>query len=201
MDTEPQIVFEHMAASESLRTLILDELGKLEKFFGRIIAARVVVNAPPRERGKDYMFCTSVHLTLPGGRDVAVSQEPNSGRHYETAQAAIRDACDAARRRLQDEVRLMEGRVKAHSERAEQLGRVARLMTEDGFGFIETDGGHEVFFTRAKVKHKAFNSLKVGAAVYFNEEMGSSGPVATSVRLAPSNAEASAPSLNSPDRV
>ncbi len=184
METAPQIVFEHMDTSDAARQRVLAELDDLEKFFGRITSARVTLSPPPKEHHKGYLWRASIHLVLPGGREVAASNNPHPGRPEDDIYSAIEGAFAVARRQLQDEVRQMEGRVKSHELGTEQIGQVARIMPEDGFGFIVTPSGHEVFFSQKKVKHHAFREMKIGTRVYFEEEMGDKGPLATTVRIA-----------------
>ena len=184
METDPQIVFEHMDPSDALRQRVLQELAGLEQIFDRIISARVSMSAPPREHKKGYLYRTNIHLVLPGGREVAVSNNPQSSRVEHDLYTSVQDAFEVARRQLQDEVRQMEGKVKTHVGGVEQIGQVVRLFPEDGYGFIVTPAGHEVFFSRKKVRHSAFGDMQIGTRVYFEEELGDQGPVATTVRIA-----------------
>lgn len=184
METDPQIVFEHMAPSDALYNRVLQELADLERFYGRITSARVSMTPPPQEHKKGYLYRTNIHLVLPGGREVAVSHNPHADRAELNMYSSIQDAFKVARRQLQDEVRQMEGKVKKHAGGPEQAGRVVRLFTEDGYGFISTPSGHEVFFSQKKVRHNGFTELHIGTPVYFEEEMGDQGPVATTVRIA-----------------
>jgi cold shock CspA family protein len=186
METEPQIVFEHMAPDERVKDLVGEELAKLEQFFGRITSAHIFVSAPPEGRPREALYRANLRLLMPGGREVVISHDPDKFRYKENAATAVRDAFDAARRQLQDQAGVMDGKVKQHTDPGPlQLGRVARLMREEGYGFIETEAGHEVFFTRHKVKHGAYDRLALDMAVHFEEEMGDDGPVATLVRIAP----------------
>lgn len=182
METEPQIVFEHMESSEALRQRVLQELADLERVFDRITSARVSLNAPPREHRKGYLYRTNIHLVLPGGREVAVSSNPHEDRAEHDMYSSIQDAFAVARRQLQDEVRLMEG--KANAAGPEQAGQVVRIFPDQGYGFIETPSGHEVFFSQRKVRHNGFREMQVGTPVYFEEELGDEGPLASSVRIA-----------------
>lgn len=184
METDPKIVFEQMDTSDALRERVLQELADLEQIYGRITSARVSLSAPPREHKKGYLYRTNIHLVLPGGREVAVSHNPQAGRAEHDMYSSIQDAFEAARRQLRDEVRQMEGKVKTHAGGVEQIGQVIRIFPEDGYGFIVTPSGHEVFFSQKKVKHNGFGQMQIGTRVYFEEEMGDKGPLATTVRIA-----------------
>jgi len=93
----------------------------------------------------------------------------------------LRDAFDAARRKLQDYAR-RRGAVKALEARPH--GRVSRMFQEKGYGFLETPDGREVYFHRNSVLELGFDHLQVGDRVYFAEGEGEKGPQASTVRLA-----------------
>jgi len=99
-------------------------------------------------------------------------------KHHADALAALREIMYAehephARRRLEDVVREARGDVKAHSPSCH--GTVARLDTEDGFGFIQTEDGRELYFTRESVVHPLFEHLLEGTEVQFIEEPAGEG--------------------------
>ncbi len=65
---------------------------------------------------------------------------------------------------------------------AENHGHVAKFVAGEGYGFIETADGREVYFHRNSVLDDAFEHLTVGSEVRFVEEMGEKGPQASTVR-------------------
>ena len=73
----------------------------------------------------------------------------------------------------------MQGQVKRHE--AAPQGRVARLFPEEGYGFIESVDGREIYFHRNAVVNGGFERLAVGAAVRFAEASGDKGPQASTV--------------------
>ena len=62
-------------------------------------------------------------------------------------------------------------------------GHVAKFVAGEGYGFIETADGREVYFHRNSVLDDAFEHLTVASEVRFVEEMGEKGPQANTVRL------------------
>jgi cold shock CspA family protein len=94
---------------------------------------------------------------------------------------AIRDAFDAARRHLQDQVRKARGDVKHHEEMP--TARVSTLFPDRGYGFLTTFDGREIYFHEHSVLGDKFTSLKVGMEVHFVEEPGEKGPQASTVRV------------------
>jgi cold shock CspA family protein len=54
-------------------------------------------------------------------------------------------------------------------------------LAGQGYGFIETADGREVYFHRNSVRDDAFEHLTVASEVRFVEEMGEKGPQAKRV--------------------
>lgn len=64
-------------------------------------------------------------------------------------------------------------------------GTIKRLVRDRGFGFIKDDGGQEWFFHRSAVSgDAAFEQLREGQRVSFEEEPSAKGPRANNIRAA-----------------
>ncbi|NIX77516.1 HPF/RaiA family ribosome-associated protein [Microvirga terricola] len=181
MQVEAQIDFQGFAATERLRTLIEEKIEDLEEFYGRITACRFVMKAPGQHHQKGGLFEVNIHLVLPDGRDVSVERTPPEDERFSDPVFAINDAFNRARRRLQDEARRMRGQVKAHEP--QPIATVKSLQLEEGYGFLETEDGREIYFHRNSVLDDAFTHLKPGVRVTFAEEMGDEGPQASTVKI------------------
>lgn len=61
-------------------------------------------------------------------------------------------------------------------------GKVKWFNAEKGFGFIEVDGGEDVFVHFSAIQSEGFKTLEEGQAVSFEVVEGARGPQAANVK-------------------
>ena len=72
---------------------------------------------------------------------------------------------------------------------------IKRLITDRGFGFIQSAEGTDLFFHRSELQGVEFSTLREGQEVEFEKGQGSDGrPAAVKVRLAETQVEEELPS-------
>jgi cold shock CspA family protein len=174
-----QVSFSNMTPSDAVRARVEELAGRLDRFHGRITSCRVVVRAPNRRQRKGRLYHVSVDLTLPG-HEIAINRDPPENQAHEDVYVAIRDAFEAAVRRLEDIARERRGDVKAHEP--EPQGKIARLFPDRSYGFIEDEDLGEIYFHANSVAGAGFAKLKVGTAVRYRAEPGDKGLQATIVK-------------------
>jgi len=186
-----QITFRNVDASPTVEAKIRERAHELEQFFGRIVSCRVVVEAPKRRHRGD-LYHIRVDLKVPG-KEIVVQRDPPEHQAHQDIYVAVRDCFDAVRRQLEDHVRQRRGDVKAHE--VPSHGRIASLIAEQDYGFIDASDGSEVYFHRNAVTDGGFERLKVGDEVRFTLHAGEGekGPQASSVALIGKHHLASAP--------
>ena len=180
METPLQITFREIAQSDAVEARIREKAAKLERHYKRIMSCSVVVEATHRRGHRGRIFDIHIDLRVPGG-ELVVSRQPGADHAHEDIYVAIRDAFRAAERQLEDYARRQAGQTKSHE--APLHGRVAKLMAAEGYGFIETSEGLELYFHEHSVTNGAFGQLEVGSEVrYVNAAaQGDDGPQASSV--------------------
>jgi len=179
-----QISFRNMDASDAVEARIREKARILDRLYDRMSACRVTVEAPHRHHHKGNLYRVRIDLTVPGG-ELAVDRSPPERHAHEDVYVAIRDAFDAAVRRLEDYARRQRGDTKART--TADIGRVARLIAGADYGFIEMADGEEIYFHRHSVVGDRFGDLTVGATVSVVTAMGEKGPQATTVHLLSNN--------------
>jgi len=179
MQVPLQITFRHMDTSPALEARIRQRAQELEHFYNRITSCHVTVESRRRQR-QGNLFEVRIDLVVPG-REIVVGRERGVNHAHEDAHVAVRDAFDAARRRIEDHVRHERGDVKVHA--VPDHGRVVRLLPDRDGGFIATASGEEVYFHRNSVTDGSFDALEIGDEVRFvaREAESAAGPQASTV--------------------
>jgi cold shock CspA family protein len=198
MKSELQITYRNMKPSAEIEKWIHAEAAKLDTLYSRVMGCRVSVEVPHRHHRKGSPYHIRIDLTVPGG-EIVVKREPSlnaRARHlgereskkqsevkvpHKELRQAINDAFKAAGRRLQDYARRQRGDIKSPTLLPQ--ARVSKILPQEGYGFLTSDDGREIYFHKNSVLGRAFPRLRVGTTVRFVEESGEKGPQASTVRI------------------
>jgi cold shock CspA family protein/ribosome-associated translation inhibitor RaiA len=198
MATPIEITFKNMDHSEFIERRVHKEAAKLDHFFGQTSSIHVVIEPETHSQRSGNLYRVGVHIKAPPGKSIDVGraepqthgqQHPHDEDAYDKgahggAYLAIRDAFAAARRQLQDHARRIDGRVKTHEPPLH--GRVTRLVPGvEGYGFVTTNDGREIYFHQNSVTGDGFKRLHEGSEVrvVVAENEGEQGPHASTVTL------------------
>jgi len=173
MELPLQITALNLVLSPAEERAIRAAAAKLDEFAPRILSCRVAIEVP-KDRGRSgRQYRIHVKLDVPG-EEIVVRR-----RSDEAIPTALQKAFKAVGRRLQDHVRRQRGDVKL--PRRAPRGVVTRLLPWEGYGFLTSSDGREIYFDRRSVLNDAFDRLEVGAEVRYVEEIGEQGPQASTV--------------------
>ncbi|MCF8061137.1 MAG: cold shock domain-containing protein, partial [Deltaproteobacteria bacterium] len=89
------------------------------------------------------------------------------------------DALERQVKRLKDK---QQGEVKKHPGQ-EVGGMVNKIFAGEGYGFIRSVDGRDIYFHRNAVLDNDFDRLDIGTGVRFVEEEGEEGPQASTVQI------------------
>jgi len=162
-----QITLRDIPHSAAVETAIREKAAKLDHFYTHIMSCRVMVEIPGKHPHQGKQFNVRIDITVPGN-EIVVNRD-----HHEDVYVALRDAFDAAKRQLEDYSHKQRRDTKTHEPAFH--GRVARMFPEQGYGFIETPDGQELYFSRENLANVDFDSLQAGVEVQFLEEPAAEG--------------------------
>ena len=176
-----KITYRNIDPSPAVEADIRKHAEKLEEFDARIQWCNVSVEALGKHQQKGRQYKIAVNLGLPGTTITANRAGPHDPAHKDIY-VAIRDAFGALGRQVEDHARIRRADVKTHE--TPESGRVVRLFPDEGYGFIETASGEEIYFHRNSVVEGEFPALDVGSEVRLEIAYGESekGPQATTVK-------------------
>lgn len=176
-----EIRFHKMETSPAVEARIREKAAALERFSDRVTSCRVTVEQEHRHHHKGNLFRVRLDVGVPGG-EIAITRTGPKDHAHEDVYVAIRDAFDAAVRRLEEHVREHRSRVKSHD--VPRHGTVRMVDREGGFGFVDTTEG-EIYFHRNSVVDDQFDALEPGSEVRLEvaERESVEGWQATTVRL------------------
>jgi len=170
-----QITARDISLSEVVEADIREKAAKLDSLYDKIVRCRVILEGPVQHHRRGGPFKVRIDLTVPG-TELVVNHQANQDLYV-----AIRDAFDAAQRQLENYGRRQRGQVKTHE--AIPHAQVSKLFPQEGYGFLETPDGREVYFHQNSVLAPGFDHLEVGTEVRFTEEQGLEGPQASTVTI------------------
>lgn len=185
MQTPLELSFNGLDASPAVETRIRERVARLDRLFPGITSCHVAVDSHHRSEGggrsKAVAYDVRIELRVPG-TELAVSRKPGNRHAHTDIHVAVRDSFDAMERQLKAYADRLHREVKTHPEPLQ--GKVARLFRDQGYGFIATTDGREVYFHRNSVIDEGFFGLDVGSPVQLSVVDGESpqGTQATTVR-------------------
>lgn len=154
-----QITIRDMPTSESLLSHLTKKAEKLEQFYHRIHRCRIVINIPQKHKHQGKLFRVCIDLSVPG-KQLIVNRKLS-----EDIYVAIRDAFLAVERQLETYAGKIRGDVKTHD--GVNFGYVKKLFADEGYGFIQSAEGEELYFSLSNVAYPQFDNLEIGDIVHF----------------------------------
>jgi len=90
-------------------------MAKLEQFCDHIIGCRVAVEAEHHHQHQGNLYKIRIDLSVPH-KQIVVSRDHHDKQSHEDIYVALRDAFEAAKRQLEEHMRIQRGEVKNHRE-------------------------------------------------------------------------------------
>ncbi len=186
MQVPLEIAFHNIESSEWAENEIRSRAAELEEIYGRLISCRVRVDQRADNRTGTIPPVVRIELGIPGYKDLVVSHEPEHlQRKFQRPDLhnAIHEAFRIAERRLRELKQQRGGRTKEpyHDSENQSLGQVAEMAPDRDQGFLMTKEGGLLYFHRNALLSGDFDKLRIGDEVYYVDDVGDTGPIATKV--------------------
>src|ERR671918_639744 len=178
MQVPLNVTFRNVGKSDAIEDLIQKQATKLERVCDHIVSCRIAVEKPQEHQRSGNPFRVRIDVTVPPEHEIIVTREAGEGDLHEELSTVIRDAFAAMRRQLRKLVEKQRRDVKAHPEQ-EVGGFIVRLFPEEGYGFIKSLNGREIYFHKNSLLGNGFDHLNIGTGVQWVEEQGDKGPQAS----------------------
>lgn len=177
-----QVVYHQVDKSDAIDALIREQVDKLEQVCDHIIGCRVAVEEPHRHVGRGIRnWRVRISVTVPPQHELVVAREGQEAGLKGDLETVILDAFDSMLRKLDELSAIQSRQIKSHPDQDVQAF-VSQLF--DDYGFLRTLDDREIYFHRNSIiSGDAFEDLRVGMGVSFNETEGDEGPQASSVRI------------------
>lgn len=182
MEVPLEITFRGVDKNDDIEDLIFAKVAKLEKICDHIVSCKVAVESPHEHQQSGSPFRVRINMRVPPGHDLVVKRESTEGYLHEKLPVVLAGAFDAAFRQLKKLVEKQQGQVKTHAQQ-DNTAFVIRLNADEGYGFIKTREGRELYFHRNSVLNDDFDRLVVGTGVRFAAAKGEEGPQASTVQI------------------
>jgi ribosomal subunit interface protein len=101
MNTPLKITYHGVDASPAIEARIHERVARLERFHSRITSCDVAIEEPHRQHKKGNLFSVRLLIRTPTG-DVVINRAGPEDHAHEDFYVALRDAFDAAQRKLED---------------------------------------------------------------------------------------------------
>ena len=100
MNTPVEVHFHGIEKSEAIERRVREKVAKLERHFGRMTSCRIGIEAPQRTPQKPKVFQIKIEIGVPRRGHIVISHERKGSHANEELALAIRDAFDAALRKV-----------------------------------------------------------------------------------------------------
>jgi ribosome-associated translation inhibitor RaiA len=95
-----EVSFHGIEKSDAVEQQVRDRIAKLKKYFGRMTSCRVAIEVPQRTPEKPKVYQVKIEIGVPRRAPVVVSHERTGSHASVELPRAIRDAFEAALRKV-----------------------------------------------------------------------------------------------------
>lgn len=184
MQIPPEITYRDVEKTNTLDTLVNEKIAKLERLCDYINGCHIAIEKIHDRPRSGSPYRVRIDITVPPNHELVADSTPSEQNQYVEVDTVIRDAFSKIERQLKELTQKQRESEKTKGVSMQDTDAlVVRLFEQDGYGFIKSFDGQEIYFHRNSVLHDGFDRLEIGTGVRFAVEEGEQGPQATSVQI------------------
>ena len=176
------ISYQGLSRSKAIEELIRNDAAKLEKVCDNLISCRVGLRLDQKSSTSGNEYRMRIEMRMPPGHNLVVTNTPGGKDDNSDLPAMIKTTFKIAHRRLRQQMEKQQGEKKRHPDQ-EVGGFVTKIYADDGYGFLRSLDGEEIYFHRNSIVGARFEHLEPGAGVTYTAELGEKGLQASTVQV------------------
>lgn len=177
-----EISFHGVSRSAAIEDMIKKDAEKLERVCDDMVSCRVGIKLDQKSRATNNPFKITIEMRVPPGHNLVVTNSPENKGDSSDLKAVLKTTFKTAQRRLKQLVEKRQGDTKHHHEQ-EVVGIITKIFADEGYGFLRTLEGDEMYFHRNSVVNEQFDRLEPGTGVNYTAVTGNKGLQASSVQV------------------
>lgn len=182
MDVPAEITYRGVDKTQTLDDLIRNKIANLEKYSSRINSCRVSVELDQSGKTTSNIYRVRIDLTMTQGQEIPIVEKTKPDDEKLGVEAIVRRAFDIAKRQAIKMKERQSREVKRHPEQTVQ-GLVKNVFPDQGYGFIQSLDGEDIYFHQNSVANDDFHRITEGTGVTYSATLGEEGLQATVVHI------------------
>lgn len=185
MKIAPEITYRNVEKTNAIDSLIQEKINKLERVCNYISSCHIAIEKIHDRPSSGSPYRVRIDITVPPGQEIVADSSPGDTNQYVDVDTVIRDAFGMAQRQLRELARQQRDSDKSrdNNQSDDTTGLVTKLFREQGYGFIKTLDGQDIYFHRNSVLHDDFDRIEIGTGVRFFATEGDKGLQASTVQI------------------
>ncbi len=177
-----ELTFKDIDRSDAIESLVHEKVDRLEQFCDNITSCFVIIEKPQKHQSSGNPFKVVIEVRIPPNKNLVVRRDPGEGEMHDPLDAVVRDAFAAMERQVKKTTELQRNEMKTPAD-AQVVGIVREVVADEGYGFLQTLDGRDIYFHKNAVVHDDWGRLEVGTGVRYVEREGEEGPQASTVQI------------------
>ncbi|MCL7488231.1 MAG: HPF/RaiA family ribosome-associated protein [Desulfobulbaceae bacterium] len=165
-----------------MEQLIRKDATKLEKVCDDLISCRIGIKLNQKSQNTANPFKIRIEMRFPPNNNLVVTHKSGIKEATDDLPTALKNAFKSAHRRLKRLVEKQQAVMKSPPQQS-MMALVIKIFTDEGYGFIRSLDGEEIYFHRNSVLNNDFNRLEPGTGVNYTAVPGEKGLQATTVQI------------------